>query len=253
VDAQTNNPSPFPISDPFNSGTGLHRALNKAIETIMKVKDLIRDGVFLFELLIEASLVAMEDVVSLFELTNGICPIVRAAICTNFLTDLATCDAGGIFEDKFLFEEMLNHFNISNQTIVHKLTRARDDLYSMLEVADSLEQKAETFDWVLYIAMIFSILLSLLSLLVILSLFWKNIRKRMGCLLRARIFLPLFVSLLVLVFVSSITFVIASLGLADTCIDDPDARFLSVADTLKRQCKSRERVCLNKVWGQFWI
>jgi hypothetical protein len=52
----------------------------------------------------------------------------------------------------------------------------------------------------------------------------------MGCLLRARIFLPLFVSLLVLVFVSSITFVIASLGLADTCIDDPDARFLSVAD-----------------------
>jgi hypothetical protein len=42
--------------------------------------------------------------------------------------------------------------------------------------------------------------------------------------------LPLFVSLLVLVFVSSITFVIASLGLADTCIDDPDARFLSVAD-----------------------
>jgi hypothetical protein len=42
--------------------------------------------------------------------------------------------------------------------------------------------------------------------------------------------LPLFVSLLVLAFVFSITFVIGSLGLADTCIDDPDARFLSVAD-----------------------
>jgi hypothetical protein len=128
--------------------------LDEAIETTTQVKDLIRDGVFLFDLLIEAFWIAKLDVVSLLELTNGICPIVRAAICT-YLTGLATCDAGGIFEDKFLFEEMLNHFNISNQTIVHNLTRARDDLYSMLEVTDSLDQKADIFDLVLYIAMVF--------------------------------------------------------------------------------------------------
>jgi F0F1-type ATP synthase membrane subunit c/vacuolar-type H+-ATPase subunit K len=193
-------------------------------ETIGYVDDLIQNGVEFMDSLIEALTNVMADIVSLLDVANGICPDVRAPICT-VLTDSRTCNSEGIF-DNSIFEKVVDYVN--RGTIVSKVTDARQDLADMLTVTQNMEENVETFDWALYIAMVFAILLSLLALGMIVGLVIRK-TNRMIC-LQSRFFFPLFVSLVVLSFVFSIAFVIASLGLSDTCVDDPDARLLSVAD-----------------------
>jgi hypothetical protein len=204
---------------------GLQRAMADGHETIGYADDLIQNGVEFMDSLIEALTNVMADIGSLLEVANGICPNVRAQICT-VLTDSRTCNSEGIF-DNDIFEKVVDHFNSINRTIVPKLTNARQDLADMLTVTRNMEENVDTFDWALYIAMVFAILLSLLALGMIVGLVIRK-TDRMIC-LQSRFFFPLFVSLVVLSFVFSIAFVIASLALSDTCVDDPDARLLSVA------------------------
>jgi hypothetical protein len=205
---------------------GLQRALANGQDSIGYAEDLIQNGVEFMDSLIEALTNVMTDIGSLLDVANGrVCPNVREQICT-VLTDSRTRNSEGIF-DNFIFEKVVDHFN-SNRTIVSKLTNARQDLADMLTVTQNMEENVDTFDWALYIAMVFTILLSLLALWMIVGMVIRK-TNRMIC-PQSRFFFPLFVSPVVLSFVFSAAFVIASLGLSDTCVDDPDAHLLLVAD-----------------------
>jgi hypothetical protein len=217
-----------------NRVDGLQRTMDTGQETIGLVQGLIQEGVEFMDLLIESLSNVMEDVFSLLEtVNNGICPGLQETICTN-LTDVSTCNSTRVIADgSLVLEPLVKHF-YSDRSLVSKLIQARDDLAGLIIVADEMNEQADTFDWALSVAMVFALLLSLLSLSMMVGLCFQNKLPRIIKCIQSRVLMPTFLLFVVVSFIFAMVFIIASLGLADTCVDDPDTRLLFIAEVYLR-------------------
>jgi hypothetical protein len=204
---------------------GLERSIDIGQESITITQGLIQGGIDLLTKLVDGLDVLRDDALTLLEAVNGLCPKQRTEICTD-LTDAATCETDGIF-DGLVMQSVINYFD-NNRTIATSIEWARGDLEGMLVVADSINEKADTFNWAFWMAVAFTLSLSVMCIYMMFGLVLK-FEKPMKCLHSCVVF-PTFVFLVILSFVFAMTFIIASMGLADTCVDDPDTRLLSIAD-----------------------
>lgn len=140
---------------------GLERSIDIGQESITITQGLIQGGIDLLTKLVDGLDVLRDDALTLLEAVNGLCPKQRTEICTD-LTDAATCETDGIF-DGLVMQSVINYFD-NNRTIATSIEWARGDLEGMLVVADSINEKADTFNWAFWMAVAFTLSLSVMCI-----------------------------------------------------------------------------------------
>jgi len=166
-----------------------------------------------------------QEVDSLLEEINGICPNIRDPICTD-LSDVSTCNFEGIFDGEVL-TNTLEHFSEGERSVYYQESRkAKEDLETFLQVTNDIDARAESFNWALYCAMGFSTMLATLVLWILIGIIWRWSKLLNG--LRHWVLVPTFSVLVFFSALFSIVFVIGSMALADLCIDSPDERILII-------------------------
>jgi hypothetical protein len=97
--------------------------------------------------------------------------------------------------------------------------------------AETMDDKAKTFNWALWLAFVFSWVLSGLCLWIMVG-----VACRMPVILKCLqscILVPSFCLLVVCSFVFSGVFVIGSMALADLCVDSPDPRIMVILNRFR--------------------
>jgi hypothetical protein len=189
------------------------------------VQTLTQGGIDLIDLIDEQNAATSIAVEGLLEDANHICPSVRDPLCTD-LSNPSTCNFEGVFDTDVL-QITLEHFAGAERNVYYQeIFKARDDLEDLLLVAADLDDKAATFNWALYCAMVFSTLLAALCLLIMVGIACR-VSRVLSC-LRHCVLVPIFSLLVVLSFVFAIVFIVGSMALADLCMDSPDNRVLVI-------------------------
>lgn len=162
---------------------------------------------------------------------NDICPVQRPdGICLD-IDDIETCDFDGIFETPII-ENTLRHFKEAESSIYfQELVKTRQNLVDFLGLTAELNDQAESFNTAFYMAMIFSLALTVLCVLIIFGMACHS-SQIIACLQNC-IVMPAFTILVLLSFVSAMTFVMGSLTVADLCYDSPDEKILILLNRFK--------------------
>jgi len=170
---------------------------------------------------------------SLLVSLNGICPTQRPdGLCTN-LNNVSTCSFGNLF-DTDVIEKTIRHFKEADKSIYfQQLADARNDLENFLALTADLNDKATTFNWALYVAMLFSLVLTVLCVFIIFGMACRTSRA-LKC-LQHFILAPLFAVCVICSFVFSLLFVIGSMSVADLCYNSPDKNILVILNRFKEQ------------------
>ena len=221
----------LPNFSPFadTSVDGLEQTMNSGTDTILIVQNIITEAVDLMDTLVQDLHALAGDLSLLLTTINGICPKKRSQLCDNLL-DPDSCDTAGVFATS-IFQQIitrLNDIDGESDPLLPRLINTRNGLQDMLEVTDNVSDQVDTLDWILSVAMFFALCLSLLTLAMIATLVYP--KGRLVQCIQHRFVMPLFIFLVTLSFLFAISFIIASLALSDTCVDDPDPRFKAVAD-----------------------
>ena len=207
---------------------GLRRTATEGTETITLVQEMIQTGIDFMEDLVQAATNVQQDVTKLLEAVNqGICPNTRQNICDN-IEDYRTCN-NTLFDGTLVLEPMVKFF-MSDRSLVSQLQKAKDDFEHLITVADSMQDQAESFDWTLLVAMVFAVLLIFTAVMMMISVVIPHKTPKITAYVQRRFIMPLFIVLVSISFLFAISFIIASSALADTCVDDPDTRLLSIAE-----------------------
>lgn len=209
------------------------QSLSDGREAIDLAQRLSQDAIDLIDRSVEESERGSAEVERFLETTNSLCPNVRDPICAD-VSDFSTCNFDGIFEENSLLEQTLQHFSGGQRSIVYEeAVNARDDLETLSVTLNDLDNKAANFNWALYCAMIFSLLLSCLCFYIMVGVISKY--RPMSACLRSWVVFPAFILLVVLSFVFSVIFIIGSMTLADLCIDSPDDRILAILNRFEEE------------------
>jgi hypothetical protein len=189
-------------------------SINYAQEIVDRVDNLIGNLLLLLTSF-------QRDMSKLLNVTNTICPSVRPLLC-NDIYNASTCNTEGILPEGVL-EDLITTFN-TDWTFVDRLQETRVDLHSISTTAEGVSDTISTFDWVFYVAVLFDLLVALLALTMIVQLvFGSKLPWAVRCLCHRFLF-PTFLIFVIFSFIFAIAFLIASLALSDTCVDNPDAR-----------------------------
>jgi hypothetical protein len=189
-------------------------SLNYAQEIVDRVDNLIGNLLLLLTSF-------QRDMSKLLNVTNTICPSVRPLLC-NDIYNASTCNTEGILPGGVL-EDLITTFN-TDWTFVDRLQEIRVDLHSISTTTEGVSDTISTFDWVFYVAVLFDLLVALLALTMIIQLvFGSKLPWAVRC-LHHRFLFPTFLIFVIFSFIFAIAFLIASLALSDTCVDNPDAR-----------------------------
>lgn len=164
---------------------------------------------------------------------NGICPLQRPdGLCTD-LNNVSTCSFGDVLDSDIL-EQTVKHFKSGDQSIYfQQLFDARTDLQNFLALTDELNDHAESFNWALYAAMLFSLALTVVCVLIIFGMTCRSSRI-LKC-LQHFILAPIFTILVILSFVFAMLFVLGSMSVADLCYNSPDSRILVILNRFTEQ------------------
>jgi hypothetical protein len=200
-------------------------------EAIGIVQNLTKGGIDIITNLLNENEAISSELDGFLADTNRICPTVRDPICTD-LSDVSTCNFEGIF-DSTILQTLLEHFATSERSVAYdtELVKARNDLEDLLVVADNIDDTAKTFNWALWVAMVFSWVLASLCVWIMVG-----VACRMPAILKCLqswILVPIFSLLVVCSFVFSIVFVIGSMALADLCVDSPDPRIMIILNRFR--------------------
>jgi hypothetical protein len=208
----------------------LTQSLSDGRRAISIVQHLTQGGINLIDLIDEQNAATSIAVEGLLSDANRMCPNVRDPICTD-LSNPSTCNFEGVFDTDVL-QITLEHFAGAERNVYYQeIVKARDDLEELLVVVEDLDDKAATFNWALYCAMVFSLLLAALCLLIMVGIACR-VSRVLSC-LRHCVLVPIFSVLVVLSSVFSIVFIIGSMALADLCVDSPDDRVLVILNRFR--------------------
>jgi uncharacterized membrane protein len=212
----------------FYRGDALLQTVSSARDTIKYSVSLMEGGGVLLDQMIEGLYNLQGQARALLEVVNGICPSVRETICTNLL-DSTTCDGSGIFDGRIM-ERMVDFVN-SDHSVVYQIELARAGLEEVILQAEAADEAAADFNWALILSVAFVVPLSMICLWIIIALFYKTPQSSKSMrFFQSKFIIPTMVFFAIVSFVFSIVFIISSMAVADTCIDDPDARVLAIAE-----------------------
>jgi hypothetical protein len=164
---------------------------------------------------------------------NDICPLQRPdGICVD-VDVFSTCNFDGIFESPEI-ENTLRHFAEAETSVYfQELVKARQNLVEFLGFTADLHETAESFNAVFYIAMVFSLTLTVLCVLIIFGMMCRS-SKLMLCLQHCLV-MPAFTILVLFSFAFSLTFVMGSMAVADLCYNSPDDKILIILNRFKER------------------
>lgn len=200
---------------------------------------LTQQGIDLIDGFFETYSQAQNDTVRLLEATNGFCPNVREELCEDIITDSTNCNFEGIPYSEEI-QIVIDAVHVFQGDAFLEVFNFQEDLVSMLEAAEELDQKASTFNWAFYVAASFAIALAVLCFIMMIGvcLAWAHRLPKIFYCFRSFVIVPLFMLLVFLSWIFSMVFVIGSMALADTCIDSPDEKVLNLIDKLKGDVSS---------------
>lgn len=208
---------------------GLQSSVSDGQRSIQQVQGLVLEGVDFFDFLIESIENLLGDIYQFLELVNTeICPL-KEQICTN-LTDWASCDAVGLFgvKEQLLLQSIVTDWSTAGGgAFLANLERARDDMADMAEGTNDLTETTQMFEWALICAFCFAWILAMLSMWMMIVV-WIQKPQMIQC-VQHYLVMPSFVLLVTLSFIFAMVFIIASLALSDTCVDNPDDQLLALA------------------------
>jgi len=168
------------------------------------------------------------DMQALLNSTNKICPNLKKAICWDIL-DFTTCDdSAGIFPEG-TFADLVRVFN-TEWKIVDQLESLSTSIDDIASTADNATAQISTFEWVFYVAVVFDLIVGCLAAwMIFITLFGPKLNWCIKC-LHNRLLFPFFLLFVVLSFIFAIAFLITSTVLSDTCVNDPNPRFMTIAN-----------------------
>lgn len=202
--------------------------------------NLTQQGIGLTDKFLETNLQAQSDTVLLLEATNGFCPNVREELCEDITNNnITNCNLEGIPYSEEIQIVIDALYDLQGFAFTEVL-KFRDDLVSMLEAAEEMDQKASTFNWAFYVSASFAIALAILCLIMMIGVVmaWVHRLPRIFYRFRTIVIVPLFMLLVLVSWIFSMVFVIGSMALADTCINSPDEKVLNLIDQLKGDISS---------------
>jgi len=131
-------------------------------------------------------------------------------------------------KDNNIFSKTVNFFS-SDWEIITRLNSVANILNKISALADGTEDQIGDFEWILFIAVAFDIVVGILAACIIVDVvfgqklpgFWKCFQRRF--------LFPVFMTCVVLSFIFAMVFLITSMALSDVCINGPNERFLSLA------------------------
>jgi hypothetical protein len=137
-------------------------------------------------------------------------------------------------------QTMISYFNGIRELAFEEVMKFRGDLVKIQDTADEMDQRAESFNWAFWVAAAFALALAVLCFLMMITvvLAWKDYLFRGVRCFRMTVIVPLFIFLVIVSWVFAVVFVIGSMAVADTCIDSPDERVLSVVDKYRDELDS---------------
>jgi hypothetical protein len=165
---------------------------------------------------------------------QGFCPEIRESLCVNITSSEPVCDFSGIPYGEEV-ASLLNFLDGTIDLVFGRLDEIKSDLLQVQEVTDDLSHHAQTFNWAFYVAGGFSMALCIVTMLIMISvsLAWRRqLTPRYIC-FRSYIVVPSFVVLVLLGWIFSMIFVVATLVTSDLCVDSPDDKILSMLQELK--------------------
>lgn len=213
--------------------SSLTQSLYDGTQAIAMSENLANRAIKLIDKVTQQNSATAKAVDSLLEDLNGICPQQRPnGLCTD-LNDVSTCEFGDLF-DNDIIETTIRHFKEADKSIYfQQLADVRGDLQNFLGVTADLNDTAESFNWALYVAMLFSLALTVLCVFIIFGMACRTSRI-LKC-LQHLVLAPLFTILVILSFVFAMLFVIGSMSVADLCYDSPDRNILVILNRFKDQ------------------
>lgn len=211
----------------------LTQSLQDGTDAIAIAENLAREAIGLIDGVTKLNGATGKVVDDLLEDMNDICPLKRPeGICLN-LNDVSTCDFDGILESDII-ETLIRHFKEADKSVYfQQLVGVKKDLQDFLVVADDLNNKANSFYWAFYAAMVFSLLLMALCVFIIFGLVCRT--SRIIKYLQNFILVPTFCFLVVISFLFAMTFVIGSMSVGDLCYDSPDNNMLVILNRFEEQ------------------
>jgi hypothetical protein len=211
----------------------LTSSLDSGTTAIEISQKLARRAIALIDQAVEQSKRTGEAVDSLMVDLNDICPAQRPqGICAD-INDVTTCDFEGIFDSPVIESTLRNFKEAETSVYFQELINARQDLTDFLGLASDLKDKAESFNAAFYVAMIFSLALTVLCVLIIFGMICRS--SRIMLCLQHCIVMPAFTILVIIAFVFSLAFVLGSMTVADLCYDSPDDKILIILNRFQEQ------------------
>ncbi len=213
--------------------SSLTQSLHDGTEAISISENLANRAIKLIDMVTKQNTETAVAVDSLLVDLNAICPLQRPdGLCAD-LNDVSTCSFGNLFESDVI-ENTIRHFKEADKSIYfQQLGDVRQDLKNFLGLTADLHDKAESFNWALYAAMVFSLALTVLCVFIIFGMACRTSRI-LKC-LQHFILAPLFTVLVVFSFVFAILFVIGSMSVADLCYNSPDGNILVILNRFREQ------------------
>lgn len=128
-----------------------------------------------------------------------------------------------------VYRDLMKAFS-SDWAFIDKMHDFADTINSVSTIASETEQQISTLNWVFYIAVAFDVIVGLLAVCMIVHILaGEKLPQSLKCAQRRCLF-PFFIACVSISFIFAIAFLIASMVLSDTCVNDPSERFLSIAE-----------------------
>jgi hypothetical protein len=169
------------------------------------------------------------------------CPNAQESFCTSTVVedDTRDCDFSSLPQLQLELRELFTYLDGTFQLVVEPeaLKDMQDDLQTMQSLLDQADKYyPTTLNWTFWVAVVCNVTLAVIALCicfaVMLLYFGYPLSPALRC-LRSFVLIPCFLIFVVLGWAFSTAFIVSSLGIADTCINSPDAAMLTILNRLE--------------------